>query len=145
MKIGIASDHRGYALKEQLASYLEEKYETKNYGTYGTESVDYPDYAFKLGEAIARKEVDTGIILCGTGIGVCIAANKVKGIRCAKVETVEEAKYAKMHNNANMLAFGENTSLEAAKEMIAMYLETPFSEDERHRRRVAKIDGYTNV
>lgn len=144
MKIGIASDHRGYSLKGKLIAYLQEKYQVCDYGTDSKDSVDYPDYAFTLGKAVVQKKVDCGILICGTGIGISIAANKVRGIRCAKIDNNNDAKYAKMHNNANIIAFGEDTSLEKAQSMIDTYLETQFSEEEKHHRRVAKIDSYQN-
>ena len=110
MRIGIANDHRGYKLKEYLVKELEKEYEVINLGTNYTESVDYPDYAFALGELVSSGEADFGIAICGSGIGISIACNKVKGIRCAKVSNVEEAKYTREDNDSNIVAFGEKTS-----------------------------------
>ena len=112
MKIGIASDHRGYKLKEKLKKeLLKRNYEIIDYGTYSEESTDYPDYAFKLGENVRNKNVNFGIAICGSGIGISIACNKVKGIRCAKVVNSAEAKVTRLDNDANIVAFGENTSM----------------------------------
>ena len=97
MKVGIVSDHRGYELKKELVKELT-NYELIDYGTYSTESVDYPDYAFLLGDKVVKKEVDYGIAICGSGIGISIACNKVNGIRCAKVNTVLDAKMTRLDN-----------------------------------------------
>ena len=94
MKLGIARDHRGYKLKEQIKNELD--IEIIDYGTYSEESCDYPDFAFKLGEAVVNKEVDYGIAICGSGIGISIACNKVKGVRCAKVSDSEEAHVTRL-------------------------------------------------
>ena len=153
LKIGIASDHRGYTLKEQLIDRLMEEYDITDCGTTSTESVDYPDYAFKLGNLVADKDVDFGIAICGTGIGISIACNKVKGIRCAKVDTLEEAiatrvdndstaRLVKEHNNANIIAFGENMPLEKALELIKTFIKTNASNEEKHVRRRQKISEY---
>lgn len=143
MKIGFANDHRGYELKENLKSkILELGYEVKDFGTNSTESVDYPDFAFELGKAIVEKNVDFGVAICGSGIGISIACNKVKGIRCAKVNTVEEAKITRIDNNSNIIAFGEKTPLDMAYEMIKEFITTEFSNEEKHHRRVNKIIKY---
>jgi len=141
MKIGIASDHRGYKLKEQLKQVLNE-YTFIDYGTNSEESTDYPDYAFKLGEQVAAKEVDFGVAICGSGIGISIACNKVKGIRCAKVSNKEEAKVTRIDNNSNIVAFSENVTIEEAKSIIKNFVTTPFSSEEKHQRRVNKILSY---
>ncbi|MBE6157654.1 MAG: RpiB/LacA/LacB family sugar-phosphate isomerase [Firmicutes bacterium] len=143
MKIGIANDHRGYELKKYLEEELTKLgYEVINYGTNSTESVDYPDYAFKLGTEVASKNVDFGVAICGSGIGISIACNKVKGIRCAKVSNVEEAKYTREDNNSNIVAFGEKTTKEEALEIVKTFIETPFSNLEKHIRRIEKINSY---
>lgn len=143
MKIGIASDHRGYNLKEQLKKELTNKsYEIIDYGTYSTESTDYPDYAFLLGENVRDKKVDFGIAICGSGIGISIACNKVKGIRCAKVSNVEEAKVTREDNNSNIVAFGEKTSLNEALDIIEIFINTEFTGLEKHERRIKKITEY---
>lgn len=143
MKIGIGSDHRGYLLKGKIIEKLkEERFTVVDYGTDSEEAADYPDFGFKVGEAIRDGLVDCGILICGTGIGISIAANKVQKVRCAKVSTKEEAMYARLHNNANSIAFSADTSLAEALAMVHSYLETSFSDEERHHRRVSKIDGY---
>ena len=142
MKIGIASDHRGFDLKQKLTNYLKEmNYNIIDYGTDSNNSVDYPVYAFKLGEAIKNKELDYGILICGTGIGMSIACNKVKGVRCAKVTTKEEAILTRQHNNANVIAIDENT---LDFDIVLSFLTTEFSLEEKHQRRVAMIDNYDN-
>lgn len=142
MKIGIASDHRGVILKEKIKNYLNEKYKIIDYGTNSIESVDYPEYAFKVGEDIRDNKIDLGILICGTGIGMSIACNKVKKVRCAKVTTKEEAYLARQHNNANVIALSENVT--NYKEIIDTFLTTPSSKEEKHQRRVAIIDNYGN-
>ena len=143
MKIGLASDHRGYKLKE----YLKEKLPTLNYeivdfGTHSEESTDYPDYAFALGEKVASKEIDFGVAICGSGIGISIACNKVKGIRCAKVSTKEEAKITRIDNDSNIVAFSENILQEDALEIVKTFIETENSLEEKHQRRINKIIKY---
>ena len=142
MKIGIASDHRGVILKEKIKNYLNEKYQIIDYGTNSIESVDYPQYAFKIGESIKDNKIDLGILICGTGIGMSIACNKVKKVRCAKVTTKEEAFLARLHNNANVIALSENTN--NYKEIIDTFLTTKGSKVEKHQRRVEMIDNYGN-
>ena len=142
LQIGIASDHRGYSLKKQLIDRLMEEYDITDCGTTSTESVDYPDYAFKLGNLVADKDVDFGIAICGTGIGISIACNKVKGIRCAKVDTLEEAIATRVDNDSNIIAFGENMPLEKALELIKTFIKTNASNEEKHVRRRQKISEY---
>ena len=137
MKIGIASDHRGYNLKEQIKNVS--NYEIIDYGTNSTESCDYPDYAYKLSQGVLNNEVDFGIAICGSGIGISIACNKVKGIRCAKVSTPEEAMYTRNDNDSNIVAFSEQTDLETALQIIDKFINTPFSNEEKHIRRINKI------
>ena len=142
MKIGIISDHRGYELKEQIKENLKEEYTIIDYGTNSKESVDYPDYAFKLGEKINEKEVELGIAICGSGIGISIACNKVKGIRCAKVENEDQAYYTRNDNDSNIVAFSAEVDLETACKIVKKFIETPFSNDERHQRRIDKMKEY---
>ena len=142
MKIGFASDHRGYQLKKYLIEELEKNYEIEDYGTYSEESVDYPDYAFILGEKVVNKNVDFGVAICGSGIGISIACNKVKGIFCAKVSNKEEAYYTRNDNNSNIVAFSEKTNKEEALEIVKTFIETPLSNEERHLRRINKIKEY---
>lgn len=140
MKLGIASDHRGYKLKEQIKNELD--IEIIDYGTYSEESCDYPDFAFKLGEAVVNKEVDYGIAICGSGIGISIACNKVKGVRCAKVSDSEEAHVTRLDNNSNIVAFSERVPLDEAIDIINTFINTEYSSEEKHHRRVDKIIKY---
>lgn len=143
MKIGIASDHRGYLLKEEIKKELnKKKYIVVDYGTDSIDSTDYPDYAFLLGENVRDKNVDYGVAICGSGIGISIACNKVRGVRCAKVNTKEEAKITREDNDSNIVAFSEKTSIEDAISIIETFVKTPFSELEKHHRRVNKIIEY---
>lgn len=143
MTIGIANDHSGVVLKEQIIQYLtQEGYQVVNYGTDQEESTDYPIYAFQIGEAIQKKEIQFGILICYTGIGMSIAANKVKQIRCAKVDNIEEAFLTRSHNNSNVIALNGSKNIEELKPIINTFLETPFSNEERHQRRINLISQY---
>lgn len=146
MRIGIAADHRGFKKKQKLMEYLEKKeHEAINYGVNNNNSVDYPDYAFLVSEKINNQEIDIGILICGTGIGMCIAANKVPNIRCAKVDNIKEASLARSHNNVNIIALSSTMPLFKMKDIIDVFLKTPFSNEERHQRRIDKINNYGNV
>ena len=143
MKIGLASDHRGYPLKEKIKKYLIKKgHELKDYGTNSNESVDYTDYAFRIGEAVVSTDVDLGIVICGTGIGISIACNKVKGIRCAKVDTVRQAKLTRIDNDANILSLDGSLSIYKALDIIDAFLKSPFSNLEKHNIRLEKLKNY---
>lgn len=143
MKIGIANDHRGYKLKTKLIPYLQKKgYEVEDYGAISTESVDYPDYGILLGEKVRDKEVDFGIAICGSGIGISIACNKVRGVRCAKVNNPKEAKLTRLDNNANVIALSEKLHVFEAKDIIDVFLNTKYKEEERFQRRIDKITKY---
>ena len=144
MKIAIASDHRGYKLKQEILEALTNKYDITDLGTDSTESTDYTKYAFKLGEKVASGEFDRGILICGSGIGISIAANKVKGIRCAKVSSQEEAYYTRNDNDANVISFGEKMLLDDALEIIETFIRTEFSNLEKHNRRINDITMYEN-
>ena len=145
MKVGIASDHRGVYLKTELVEYLEHNgYEVINYGTDTMESVDFPKYAFKLGEAITKKKVDVGIAICGTGIGMSIALIKVKGVYCAKISNISEAVLCRSHNDANAIAISADTDEEQAKSMIDKFLTTPFSNVDKYVRRNQMIKDREN-
>lgn len=140
--IGIASDHRGYKLKQKLTKYLTKKgYTVVDFGTDGTFSVDYPEFGFKLGEAVADFEVEKGIAICGSGIGISIACNKIKGVRCAKVDNVKEVKYARKDNDANVIAIAGNMPTFRAKDIIDAYLNTSFTGHDRHKRRIEMLDN----
>lgn len=140
MKIGVSADHGGIGLKEKIKLHLENRgFEVVDYGTNSTESVDYPDYGKKLAMAVMAKEVEYGIAICGTGIGISIAANKVRGIRCANVSDTFSARMAKMHNNCQMIALGERTvGPGLAMDIIDAFLNSEF-EGGRHEARVSKI------
>lgn len=143
MKIGIANDHRGYKLKTKLVPYLQKKgYEVEDFGALSTESVDYPDYGILIGEKVRDKEVDFGIVICGSGIGISIACNKVKGVRCAKVNNSKEARLSRIDNNANVVALSEKMFLFEAKDIVDAFLNTKYEEVERFQRRIDKITEY---
>lgn len=141
MKIATASDHGGFALKEEVKKHLMERgIEVLDLGTHSEESVDYPVYGKACGEAVASGKADLGIVVCGTGIGISIAANKVKGIRCGLCTSVEMARLTKQHNNANILALGgRTTETGLAMEIVDTWLDTEF-EGGRHQRRVNLLD-----
>ena len=141
MKIAVASDHGGFALKEKVKEHLIERgFDVEDLGTYSEESVDYPVYGKACGEAVASGKADLGVVVCGTGIGISIAANKVKGIRCGLCTSVEMAHLTKQHNNANILALGgRTTEPELAFKIVDEWLDTEF-EGGRHQRRVDMLD-----
>lgn len=142
MRIGIGNDHQGLKLKRKLVRYLYKKHKIFNYGTNEKLSTDYPDYARAVGKAVANNELDLGILICGTGIGMSIACNKVKNARCAKISNVKEAKLAKAHNNANVLAINGDMPLYKAKDIVDAFIKTQFSKEERHIKRIEKVDSY---
>ncbi|MGL4336377.1 MAG: ribose 5-phosphate isomerase B [Turicibacter sp.] len=146
MKVAIASDHGGFALKQDVLAKLQELgVEYQDFGCYDESSVDYPDYAFKVSEAVAANEFERGILICGTGIGISIAANKVKGIRCALVHDLFSAKATREHNDTNVLAMGGRVvGPGLASEIVKTWLETPFLGD-RHATRIGKISKYENA
>ena len=141
MKIAIGCDHGALALKDKMVAHLQGKgYEVKDFGTYTAASCDYPEFAAAAAKAVASGECDKGIVLCTTGIGVSISANKVDGIRCALLSDVWSPKMTRLHNDTNMMAMGagvvgENLALEIAD----TWLTTEFSGDERHQRRIDKV------
>ena len=139
--VGIACDHGGYELKLQIINYLEKNgVEYKDYGCHG-ESVDYPIYARKVGQAILDGECEKGILICGTGIGISIAANKMKGIRCALCSDCFSAEATRLHNDTNVIALGGRVlGIELAIKIVDTWINTPFSGDERHARRIGMIE-----
>ena len=141
MKIAIACDHGALELKEDLLHYLAGKgYEMVNFGTDTPDSCDYPDFAGAAAKAVASGECEKGIVLCTTGIGVSIAANKVRGIRCALLSDPLSAKMTRLHNDTNMMAIGAGVVGEnLALEIVDTWLGTEFSGDERHQRRIDKL------
>lgn len=142
MRIGITSDHRGFKLKNELFKKLEEEYDIVDFGTFSEESVDYPDYAFKLGEEVAVQNLDYGIAICGSGIGISIACNKVKGIRAARVVTLDDVFETRNDNDANIICLSEKNTIEKTYNLVKKFIETPFSKVERHQRRIDKITKY---
>ena len=142
MKLIIGSDHGAVDLKEEVKRVLKEEFaevEVEDVGTFGTESVDYPDIAEKVCTPVANGEADRGIVLCGTGIGISIAANKIKGIRAALVDNIDNAKLTREHNDANVLCMGaKDVDLELAKKIVNVFLSSRFLGG-RHERRVEKI------
>lgn len=140
MKIALACDHGGLLLKKAALNYLKNRgYEMVDFGTQEECSCDYPDFALPAAEAVARGECERGIVICGTGIGVSIVANKVKGIRCAHCHDTFSAKYTRLHNDANMIAFGQRVIGEGLMiEILEAFLNTGF-EGGRHQKRLDKI------
>lgn len=142
MRIGIASDHRGIALKQKLIFYFKGKVEKLiDYGTNSEESVDYPLYAQAVADKVIAQEIDFGILICGTGIGMCIAANKVKGIRCANIIDENQAILARTHNNANIISIRQDMMPEIATKIVEKFINTSFSGEERHIRRLKEIES----
>ena len=141
MLLAIASDHGGYKLKEEIRKHLAERGEkVVDLGTHSEESVDYPIYGKACAEAVASGKAERGIVVCGTGIGISIAANKVKGIRCGLCTSVEMAELTRKHNNANVLALGgRTTETDLALQIVDTFLDTEF-EGGRHERRTNMLD-----
>ncbi len=141
--IAIGSDHGGFALKQAVMRHLKDRgLEYKDFGTYTEESCDYPEYGRAVAQAVASGECERGIVICGTGIGISIAANKVPGIRAALCTDCFCAEATRQHNDANVLALGGRVVGEGlALKIVDTFLDTPFSNDERHIRRIAKIEG----
>lgn len=140
--IALGSDHGGYELKTEIMAHLKERgIEFKDFGSYSKESCDYPEYAQKVAQSILIKECELGILVCGTGIGISIAANKIKGIRAALCHDCFSAEATKLHNNANVLALGGRVvGTGLALKIVDTFLDTPFSMDERHIRRINLIE-----
>ncbi len=140
--IAIGSDHGGFALKEAVSKYLQEKgYEVKDVGCYNLSSVDYPAYGHAVGKAVASGECEFGIVVCTTGVGISIAANKVKGVRCALCSEPYSARMTREHNNANVLAMGGGLiGPNMAFQIVDTFLNTEFSVEEKHHRRVDQLE-----
>ena len=128
-----------------MINNLKDKYEVLDLGTNSDESVDFPEFGILLGETVKDKKADLGVAICGTGIGISIAANKVKGIMCAKIDNLNDAVFAKHHNNANVIAFSANKTKEEALEMINAFLETSYNNEEKYQRRIDEIMEYENA
>lgn len=140
--IALGCDHGGYELKQEIIKHLEGRgVAYKDYGTYTEESCDYPVYAKKVAEAVLSKECELGILVCGTGIGISITANKIKGIRAALCHDCFSAEATRQHNDANILALGGRVvGAGHALKIVDTFLDTPFSQDERHIRRISQIE-----
>ena len=140
MKIGIGCDHAGYDVKPTVIKALKDLgCEIVDFGTYDNNRCDYPDFALAVSNAVIQKQVDAGVLMCGTGIGISISANKVRGIRCAHVTDIFSAKASRAHNDANVLAVGSRiTSATCIYEIVKAFLQTDF-EGDRHTNRVKKI------
>jgi len=145
MQIGIASDHGGFELKEVLKTYLKSiGHEPVDLGTFSEDSVDYPDYGSLLAEKITQGDLDRGILICGTGIGMSITANKFKGIRAALANDLFTARYSREHTDANVLVIGGRiVGKELGREIVRIWLETPFAGG-RHKQRLDKIAALEN-
>jgi ribose 5-phosphate isomerase B len=141
MKIAIGADHAGFGLKQEIAEMLREAgHQVTDEGTSGTESTDYPDYAAAVGRAVADGSAERGILVCGTGVGMAIAANKIHGVRAALAVNADEVQLTRRHNDANVLAVGANyTDAQTANHFVKLFLETEFERGGRHERRVHKI------
>lgn len=142
MMIALASDHGGFALKEEIKKHLDERgFSYSDFGCYSEESCDYPEFAHKAAHAVADEACELGILICGTGIGISIAANKVPGVRAALCHDCFSAAATREHNNANMLAMGARVIGPGhALKIVDTFLDTPFSNDERHIRRISQIE-----
>lgn len=144
MRIVIGTDHRGVDYKNELMEKLKDEVEIIDGSPVNNPVDDYPDFAYRVAKMIVDGEADYGILICGTGIGMSIAANKVKGIRCALVTTAQTAILARNHNDANMMAFSSEMDIDFAVHCIKLFINTKMDEDEKHARRVQKIINYEN-
>lgn len=143
MRIALGSDHAGYKLKEIIKAYLKrKKIDFEDFGTTSEESVDYPDFGFAVAKAVAKGEFDRGILFCGSGVGMAIIANKVKGIRAVNAYNTYTAKQSRQHGDCNVLCLaGRRLSKAKATKIVDVWLKTEFSGEERHLRRIRKIDS----
>lgn len=146
MKIAVASDHGGFSLKEEVTRFLgEQGVEFEDLGCFAAESVDYPDIALKLAESVAAGRHRLGILMCGTGLGVNIAANKVRGIRAAQCHDTYSARMAREHNDANVLTMGGRViGPDLAREIVRVFVNTAHPAEPRHDRRIAMISAHEN-
>lgn len=142
MKISLASDHGGFALKEKVKEHLTKRgFEVKDFGCYEPSSCDYPDFGRPAAKAVADGEYDLGVLICTTGIGMSMVANKIKGVRAALCSDTLSASLTRLHNNANVLVMGAGIlGPDLAMSILDTFVDTPFSEEERHIRRVNKIE-----
>ena len=145
IRVCIASDHHGFKIKKKLIDYLTKKdYEVLDLGPENEEAVDYPIYAKKVAKAIKNNEAEFGILMCATGIGMSIACNREKGVRCAHVENESDVKHTRLDNDANVIAFSSDLPMYQIYDMVDMFLTTEFSNEERHKRRIRLIDEDLN-
>lgn len=143
MKIGIVADHRGYILKSKLVEKLKKEYEVVDLGCQKGEKADFTDYAFLIGKKLQNNEIDLAIAICGTGIGMSIALNKMKNVMCAKINNILEAKRAKEHNHANAIAIGaEITSYHKAFKMIKTFINEKTNNEDKYLKRINQINTY---
>lgn len=147
MRIALGADHGGFAHKEEIKMFLLNKgYEVKDFGTYSQDSTDYNEYAIRVAKSVASGMYDRGILVCGTGIGMSIMANKVDGVRAALVHDLFSAEQTRLHNNSNVLTMGARViDVTKAINIVDVWIHTDFSEEDRHQRRVSKIDKYSEV
>jgi len=143
MRIALAADHAGFELKEKMAAYLkEEGFEVMDLGTHGEEPVDYPDFALAIGKALREGRADRGVLICGSGVGACVAANKIKGIRAGLCHDTYSAHQGVEHDDINVLCLGARViGEELARELVTAFLAAKFTGEERHVRRLAKIQA----
>ena len=142
MKIAIATDHNGVEQKKYIIKELEKEYKIIDMSEYNTPTDNYPEYAFKVAEYVRDNKDTIGILLCGTGIGMSIAANKVKGIRCAHVSNIDEAKMTRLDNDSNIISMSYKNDIKRIIECIKVFIKTNFSNEERHIRRIKMISEY---
>lgn len=142
MKIAVGSDHAGFKLKEEIKKYLEnQKIKYKDYGTASEESVDYPDFAFAVAKDVSAGKFDRGILICGSGVGMTIAANKVRGVRAVNAYDEYTARQSREHGDCNVLCLaGRKLKVKEALKIVEVWIKTPFSNEERHLRRIRKIE-----
>jgi ribose 5-phosphate isomerase B len=142
MKVALGSDHAGYKLKEIIKAFLKrKKVDFQDFGTDSETACDYPDLAYPVAEAVARGEFERGILICGSGVGMVVAANKVKGIRCVNAYDTYSAKQSRQHGDCNILALGARRLTKAkATKIVDVWLKTDFSGEERHQRRIRKLE-----
>lgn len=144
MKIALGADHGGFALKEEIKRLLTKQgHDVTDFGTNSADSTDYNDYAIPVAEGVAKGDFERGVLVCGTGIGMSIQANKIKGVRAALVHDLFSAKATRLHNDSNVLTMGGRIlGVDLALAIVDVWINTPFSEETRHVRRVGKIDKY---
>lgn len=144
MKIAIGADHGGFVLKEEIKAFLlKEGHDVTDMGTFSPESTDYNDHAILVAEGVSRGDFERGILVCGTGVGMSIQANKVKGIRAALVHDMFTAKATRLHNDSNVLTMGGRViGIDLALDIVKVWVDTEFSNAERHQRRINKINHY---